>query len=125
MKHLIKIESTAHGVLGVRHGGKDQQYCEAGKKVVLKCQPDAGWGLKEAHIITKKEIVPIEGGEFVMPNEPITIGGTFKKFVLNDWTGDVTAEIVMPNHLILQDVSTSKNYEVFVDKGLLELKPYN
>ena len=49
MKHLIKIESTAHGVLGVRHAGRDQQYCEAGELVTLKWQPDAGWGLKEAY----------------------------------------------------------------------------
>ena len=95
MKHLIKIESVAHGVLGVRHAGLDQQYCEAGEIVTLKWQPDAGWGLQEAHYTDGYgNVTAIEGGEFAMPNKDITIGGTFRRFVLDDWTGDVTAENV-------------------------------
>ena len=89
MKHLIKIESTAHGVLGVRHAGRDQQYCEAGEKVILKWQPDAGWGLKEAHITDKDgNVTAIEGGEFIMPDSAVTVGGTFKRFLLDDWAND-------------------------------------
>ena len=88
MKHLIKIESTAHGVLGVRHAGLDQQYCEAGEIVTLKWQPDAKWGLQEAHYTdTDGNIVAIEGGKFVMPNSAVIIGGTFKRFIIEDWTG--------------------------------------
>ena len=88
MKHLIKIESVEHGVLGVRHAGLDQQYCETGELVTLKWQPDAGWGLQEAHYTDKDgNVTAIEGGEFTMPNKDITIGGTFKRFVVQDWTG--------------------------------------
>ena len=95
MKHLIKIESVEHGVLGVRHAGLDQQYCETGEIVTLKWQPDAGWGLQEAHYTDGDgNVTAIDGGEFTMPNKDITIGGTFKRFVLDDWTGDVTAENV-------------------------------
>lgn len=97
MKHLIKIESTAHGVLGVRHEGKDQQYCEAGETVILEWQPDAKWGLQEAHYtdsdgnITPIGLTPVkvDGKDevvFTMPNANITIGGTFKMFVSQDWT---------------------------------------
>ena len=88
MKHLIKIESVAHGVLGVKHAGLDQQYCEAGELVILKWQPDAGWGLQEAHYTDGDgHLTAIEGGEFTMPDKDITIGGTFKRFVVRDWTG--------------------------------------
>lgn len=93
MKHLIKIESTAHGVLGVRHAGRDQQYCEAGELVTLKWQPDAKWGLQEAHYTDGDgNIVPIDLGNgngvvsFMMPDKNITINGTFKMFVSQDWT---------------------------------------
>ena len=93
MKHLIKIEPTAHGVLGMRHAGRDQQYCEAGELVIIEWQPDAGWGLQEAHYTDKDgNVTAIGGGSFTMPDKEITIGGTFKRFVLEDWTGDVTAE---------------------------------
>ena len=89
MKHLIKIESTIHGVLGVRHAGRDQQYCEAGEKVILKWQPDAGWGLKEAHITDKDgNVTAIEGGEFVMPDSAVAVGGKFKRFLLDDCAND-------------------------------------
>lgn len=95
MKHLIKIESVAHGVLGVRHAGLDQQYCEAGEQVILEWQPDAKWGLQEAHYTDgDNNLTAIEGGKFTMPNKDITIGGTFKRFVLDDWTGEVVAENV-------------------------------
>ena len=98
MKHLIKIESTAHGVLGVSHAGKDQQYCEAGEQVILKWQPDAKWGLQEAHYTDGDgNIFPIDlkrvkvNGKdvvvFTMPDANITVGGTFKRFVLSDWAG--------------------------------------
>ena len=86
MKHLIKIEPTAHGILGVRHAGRDQQYCETGELVTLKWQPDAGWGLQKAHYTDKDgNVTAIEGGEFTMPNKDITIGGTFKRFSAGDW----------------------------------------
>lgn len=98
MKHLIKIEPTAHGVLGVSHAGLDQQYCEAGEQVILKWQPDAKWGLQEAHYtdgdgnVTYIDLTPvkIDGKDvvvFTMPNAEITVGGTFKRFVLSDWAG--------------------------------------
>ena len=102
MKHLIKIESTAHGVLGVRHAGRDQQYCEAGELVTLKWQPDAGWGLKEAYYkdaggnVTPISLIPtkINGKDvvtFTMPNANIVVGGVFKRFVIEDWTGKGSA----------------------------------
>ena len=98
MKHLIKIESTPHGVLGVRHAGLDQQYCEAGELVILKWQPDAKWGLQEAHYtdsdgnvtaidLTRVKVDGVNVVAFVMPNKDITVGGTFKRFVIEDWTG--------------------------------------
>ena len=87
MKHLIKIEPTAHGVLGVSHAGLDQQYCEAGEQVILKWQPDAKWGLQEAHYtdgdgnVTAIDLTPqtIEGRKvvaFPMPDSAITIAST-------------------------------------------------
>ena len=102
MKHLIKIESTAHGVIGVRHAGRDQQYCEAGETVVLNWQPDAGWGLKEAYYkdaggnVTPISLIPtkINGKDvvtFTMPNANIVVGGVFKRFVIEDWTGKGSA----------------------------------
>ena len=102
MKHLIKIESTAHGVLGVRHAGRDQQYCEAGEKVILKWQPDAGWGLKEACYkdaggnVTPISLIPtkINGKDvvtFTMPDANIVVGGVFKRFSIEDWTGKGSA----------------------------------
>lgn len=98
MKHLIKIDSTPHGVLGVRHTGLDQQYCEAGELVILKWQPDAKWGLQEAHYtdsdgnvtaidLTRVKVDGVDVVAFVMPDKDITIGGTFKRFVIEDWTG--------------------------------------
>ena len=102
MKHLIKIESTPHGVLGVRHAGLDQQYCEAGEQVILKWQPDAKWGLQEAHYtdgdgnVTTIDLTPVkvDGRDavvFIMPAANITIGGTFKRFVIEDWTSKEAA----------------------------------
>ena len=109
MKHLIKIEPVAHGVLGMRHAGRDQQYCEAGELVIIEWQPDAGWGLQEAHYTDKDgNVTEIEFGNFVMPDKEITIGGTFKRFVLDDWTGDVVAENVTAEG----DVSTGRDVKV-------------
>ena len=92
MKHLIKTESTANGVLGVKHTGLDNQYCEAGELVILKWQPDAKWGLQEAHYTDKQgNITPIDLGNgkevvaFVMPDKDIVVGGTFKRFAIEDW----------------------------------------
>lgn len=104
-KHLIKIESTPHGVLGVRHAGLDQQYCEAGEQVILKWQPDAKWGLQEAYYtdgdgnVTAIDLTPVkvDGKDvvvFTMPNANIIVGGTFKRYAIEDWTGDVTADKV-------------------------------
>ena len=99
MKHLIKKESTPHGAIGWTHSGKDSQYCEAGELVTLQWQPSAGWGLQEAHYtdeggnVTAIDLTPktIEGRKvvaFTMPDHAITIGATFKRFVIEDWTGN-------------------------------------
>jgi hypothetical protein len=86
MKHLIKIESVAHGVVSVKHEGRDSQYCEAGETVKIKWQPDAGWGLQKVHYTDGGgNVVAIEGGEFVMPDSAVVIGATFKRFFLGDW----------------------------------------
>lgn len=88
-KHLIKSEKTPHGVIGWASKGNDNQYCEAGEVVRLRWQPDAKWGLLEAHYTDEGgNVVAIENGEFVMPASNVVIGGTFKRFVLPDWTGD-------------------------------------
>lgn len=124
MKHLIKIESVAHGVLGVRHAGLDQQYCETGEIVTLKWQPDAGWGLQEAHYTDGDgNVTAIGGGSFTMPNKDITIGGTFKRFVLDDWTaenvevaGNVTAEgDVTARNVTARNVTAEGNVTAEVD----------
>ena len=111
MKHLIKIEPTAHGVLGMRHAGLDQQYCEAGELVILKWQPDAGWGLQEAHYTDKDgNVTAIEYGNFVMPDKDIIIGGTFKRFVLDDWTGEVVAEnVTAEGEVVAGDVKAGRD----------------
>lgn len=105
MKHLIKIESAEHGVLGVRHAGLDQQYANAGDTIILEWQPDAKWGLEEAHYTdTDGNVTPIDlttirvdGKDvvvFTMPDSEIIVGGTFKRFVIHDWTPDVRIEVV-------------------------------
>ena len=100
MKHLIKIESVAHGVLGMRHAGLDQQYCEAGEIVTLKWQPDAGWGLQEAHYTDGDgNVTAIEYGEFTMPNKEITIGGTFRRFSAEDWADNPYPRPNSPRYL--------------------------
>ena len=114
MKHLIKIESTAHGVLGVMHAGLDQQYCEAGEIVTLKWQPDASWGLQEVHYTdTDGNIVAIEGGKFVMPNSAVIIGGTFKRFIIEDWTGKDAAFSIIGSF----DVANLPTLDGFADAG--------
>lgn len=97
MKHLIIIETPEHGVLSVQHAGRDSQYSEAGETIILDWQPDPKWGLQEAHYtdeggnVTAIDLTPqtIEGREvvaFTMPDSAITIGATFKRFVIEDWT---------------------------------------
>ena len=88
MKHLIKTGNTLHGVIGFRHEGNDQQYCEAGSVVQLEWQPEAGWGLEEAHYTDGSGNVveiDIKTREFEMPDSEIVIEGTFKRFVVEDW----------------------------------------
>lgn len=104
MKHLIKIETPEHGTLSVQHDGRDSQYSEAGETIILDWQPDPKWGLQEAHYtdgdgnVTAIDLTPqtIEGRKvvaFTMPDNAITIGATFKRFVAQDWTqGRIEAE---------------------------------
>ena len=88
-KYRINYNTLAHGAISWHHEGKDSQYCEAGDLVTLDWQPTAGWGLKEAHYTdTDGNVTPITGGAFTMPAKDITIGGTFKRFALDDWEGD-------------------------------------
>ena len=90
----IKIESTQHGSLSVLHNGKDTAYCEAGETVKLRWQPSACWGLAEAHYTDgggNVTAIDIESRTFTMPASDITISGTFKRFVLEDWTSDKEA----------------------------------
>ena len=124
MKHLIKIESTPHGVLGVRHTGLDQQYCEAGEMVILKWQPDAKWGLQEAHYIdaggnivaidlTRVKVDGVNVVAFVMPDKDITVGGTFKRSVIEDWTGRDAAFSIVGSF----DVANLPTLDGFNDAG--------
>ena len=124
MKHLIKIESTPHGVLGVRHTGLDQQYCEAGELVILEWQPDAKWGLQEAHYtdgdgnvtpidLTRVKVDGVNVVAFVMPDKDITIGGTFKLFVIEDWTGSEAAFSIVGSF----DVANLPTLDGFNDAG--------
>lgn len=90
MKHLIKIETTEHGVLSVQHFGKDQQWCEAGQSVKVNHQPDAGWGLQQLYYTvgtsTTKNYIDMNTMTFIMPSGNVTIGGVFKRFFIGDWT---------------------------------------
>lgn len=90
MKHLIKIEATEHGALSTLHLGKDQQWCEAGQTVQVKNQPDTGWGLQSLYFMVgddpEKIEIDMETMAFTMPNGEVTVGGTFKRFVIGDWT---------------------------------------
>lgn len=89
MKHLIKIQTVEHGTLSCIHGGRDGQYAEAGTTIVLDWQPSAGWGLQEAHFIDGAGNVTqinLAAKTFTMPDSPITIVGTFKRFGVQDWT---------------------------------------
>ena len=101
MKHLIKKENNIiHGTLGWSHKGNDGQYCEAGETVKIKWQPTAGWGLKEVHYTDGDgNVVAIEGGEFVMPDSAVVIGGTFKRFNLEDWANDPYKPTPQTRHL--------------------------
>lgn len=116
MKHLIKIESAEHGVLGVRHTGLDNQYCEAGEQVILKWQPDAKWGLQEAHYTDgggNVVAIDLTTKSFTMPNKDITIGGTFKRFVIEDWTGRDAAFSIVGSF----DVANLPTLDGFNDAG--------
>lgn len=85
--YKITINGTKHGAISTRQKGNDSQYCEAGETVKIKWQPEAGWGLQEAHYTPEGgDPVAIEDGEFIMPSANITIDATFKKFVIGDWT---------------------------------------
>ena len=84
----INIEDVDNGAVSCVHEGKDSQYCEAGKTVKLRWQPTAGWGLQEAHYTDGDgNVTAIVGGSFIMPSKDVTIGATFKRFSLQDWTG--------------------------------------
>ena len=89
-KHLIKIEHVEHGVLSVEHLGKDMQWCENGVTVQVHNQPDTGWGLQQLYYMVgnsqTKNNIDIETMRFTMPNDTVTIGGVFKRFVVGDWT---------------------------------------
>ena len=124
MKHLIKIDSMPHGVLGVRHTGLDNQYCEAGELVILEWQPDAKWGLQEAHYIdndgnvttidlTRVKVDGVNVVAFVMPDKDITIGGTFKRFAIEDWTGRDAAFSIVGSF----DVANLPTLDGFNDAG--------
>ena len=124
MKHLIKIDSTPHGILGVRHTGLDNQYCEAGELVILEWQPDAKWGLQEAHYtdgngnvtvidLTRTKVDGVNVVAFVMPDKDITIGGTFKRFAIEDWTGRDAAFSIVGSF----DVANLPTLDGFNDAG--------
>jgi len=89
MKHLIKIETPEHGVLSVQHDGRDSQYCEAGETIILDWQPDPKWGLQEAHYTVggRQVAIDLKTRTFIMPSAEVSIGATFKRFVIEDWTG--------------------------------------
>lgn len=86
-KFKINIESVEHGAISCHHTGKDQAYCEEGELVIVKNMPSAGWGLQEVNYTDNADnVVKITDGEFVMPQSDITVSGTFKRFVVQDWT---------------------------------------
>lgn len=90
-KFKINYQVTPNGSISWQHLGDDAQWAESGAAVKLLWQCNAGWGLQEAHYTTEGGVtVPIDitadVPQFVMPAENITIGGTFKRFVLGDWT---------------------------------------
>ena len=91
-KYKINYQSTPHGAISWKHEGRDDQYCEAGEEVVIRWQPSAGWGLQEAHYTDgggNVTPIDIESRTFTMPAKDITITGTFKRFMLGDWTEGV------------------------------------
>lgn len=88
-KFRIKNETTAHGAISWAHGGKDSQRCEAGEAVTIDWQATAGWGLEEAHYTDGEgnaTAIDLGTRTFTMPEGDITIGGTFKRFVMQNWT---------------------------------------
>lgn len=98
MKHLITIKTAAHGTISCIHSGRDGQYAEAGTTIILDWQPSAGWGLEEAHYTDGQgNVVQIQlpVKSFVMPDSDIEVTGTFKRFVVGDWTGLGTKDNVL------------------------------
>lgn len=94
MKYKINYNEVAHGAISWSHEGNDSQYCEAGEPVVLSWQPTTGWGLAEAHYTDgdgNVTSIDLETRTFTMPAKDITISGTFKRFVLEDWKSDQPA----------------------------------
>ena len=89
-KFKISHEFTTHGSISWVHLGSDAEWAEAGSAVKIMWQCDAKWGLQEAHYTlngVKHDIdITTDEPQFVMPEGDITIGGTFKRFVLQDWT---------------------------------------
>ena len=93
-KYRINYNTVEHGTISWHHKGKDSQYCEAGEPVKLAWQPSSGWGLAEAHYTDgdgNVTAIDIKSRTFTMPASDITISGTFKRFVLEDWTSDKEA----------------------------------
>ncbi len=89
-RYKINYESVPHGVISWRHDGADAVYCEAGVEVRITWQPSAGWGLSEAHYTDangNKVDIDTKEMAFIMPESDITIGGTFKRFSVDDWEG--------------------------------------
>ena len=88
MKRKIAIAETEHGALSARHSGKDGQWALPGTFIEIDWQPNAGWGLSEAHYVAGGTETPINLGVkgFVMPDADVVIGGTFKRFIVQDWT---------------------------------------
>ena len=123
MKHLIKKEKNIlHGTIGWSHNGKDGRYCEAGETVKIKWQPTAGWGLQEVHYTDAGgNVVAIEGGEFVMPDSAVVIGATFKRFVIEDWTGKDAAFSIIGSF----DVVNLPMLDGFNDAGKLSFVKIN
>ena len=120
-KHLIKIDNPRHCAISVAHAGLDNQYCEAGEVVAIDWQPSSGWGLQEAHYTDEDEnVVSIDLSvrEFTMPAKAITIGGTAKRFVAQDWTqGHIEAEAANIEPNVVTDFGAIDNTPVTFTLG--------
>ena len=123
-KHLIEREKDiTHGTISWAHGGKDDQYCEAGETVVIDWQPDAKWGLQEAHYTDEDgNVVPIDitTKSFTMPAKAVTVGGTFKRFVIQDWTEGIGEEKSIVEKVAeltakVEELESAKFVELFIN----------